>query len=107
MGTTPKIRTSNKKSYRSPRVKLQNLRTIEKVTEIIENNKILEWEELGYWDMVLREHKERIEKEEQDKNNRLEKQQNKLWLSCAELKLPTSCKLAIYQPGASYLLAGS
>ena len=57
--------------------------------------------------MVLREHKERIEKEEQDKNNRLEKQQNKLWLSCAELKLPTSCKLAIYQPGASYLLAGS
>ena len=87
MGTTRKIRTSNKKRYRSPRVKLQNQRTIEKVTEVIENNKILEWEELRSWDKVLREHKEIIEQEEQDKNNRLEKQQNKQWLrlSCAKL----------------------
>ena len=38
----------------------------------------LEWEEPRDWDKVLREHKERIEMEEQERNNRLERQRKKI-----------------------------
>ena len=56
-------------------IKLRNIETINKVVEgPVEN---LEWEEERDWDKVLREHKQRIEQEEQEKNRLLEKQRKK------------------------------
>ena len=57
---------------------LTNLRKIEKIVEVPEPNKDLEFGEKVDWDKVLREHKERIENEENDKNNKLEQQSKKV-----------------------------
>ena len=46
---------------------LTNLRTIEKIVVAPETNKNLEFGEEVDWEKVLREHRERIEKEENDK----------------------------------------
>ena len=72
----PSKRTRTK-SNTQPTI-LTNLRTIEnKVITIEENNKNLEWEEPRDWNQVLREHRERIEREELELNERLEKQRKK------------------------------
>ena len=50
----------------------------EKIVEVTETNKDLEFGEKVDWEKVLREHKEHIEKEEKDRNNRLEQQSKKV-----------------------------
>ena len=83
----PSKKTKNSRNSETPaqnmhvmsgQFKLTNLRTIEKIIEVPENNRNLQWEEPRDWDKVLREHRERIEKEELDKNVRLEKQRKKI-----------------------------
>ena len=59
-------------------IRLTNLRTIEnKIIEVEESDKNLEWEEPRDWDKVLRERKERINREERELNEQLEKQRRK------------------------------
>ena len=56
-------------------IKLKNIETINKIVEGPEQN--LEWEEERDWDKVLREHKQRIEQEEQERTRILNKQKRK------------------------------
>ena len=57
---------------------LTNLRTVEnKIITVKETNKDLEWEDPRDWNKVLTEHRERIQREETEKNQRLERQRKK------------------------------
>ena len=72
----PSKRTRTKTAQET--ITLTNLRTVEdKVIEVAEQDKNLEWEEPRDWDKVLREHRERIMAEEQERNERLERQRKK------------------------------
>ena len=73
-----RTRTRNTQ-YQEEQVRLTNCKTIEnKVYEVTEQNSDLEFAEQVDWDQVLKEHKERIEREEQEKNDRLERQRKKI-----------------------------
>ena len=80
----PSVGQTNKKTQCQSKLKtcgqniLTNIRTIEKVVEVPETNKNLEFGGEVDWEKVLREHKERIEKEENDRNNKLEQQSRKV-----------------------------
>ena len=56
-------------------IKLRNIETLNNIVEGPEEN--LELEEKRDWDKVLREHKQRIEQEEQEKTRLLDKQRKK------------------------------
>ena len=61
----------------SGQIKLTNIRTINREKVVPPNTNREGWENVRDWDKVLREHKERIEREQKILNENLEKKRKK------------------------------
>ena len=61
----------------SGQIKLTNIRTINREKVVPPNTNREGWESVRDWDKVLREHKERIEREQKILNENLEKKRKK------------------------------
>ena len=94
---TPMTQTQNLREN-SGQIKLTNIRTVNKIIETPEYKNRDGWEEIRDWDKVLREHKERIEQEEREKNIRLENKRKKI----ESWKLYNLCKEFLEQNNNSW-----
>ena len=77
VGTTSQVTQCQYINVNSGHERITNIRTIEKIIQVTEQNKDLEFGEDRDWEQVLREHRERIEREETEKNNLLERKAKK------------------------------